>query len=373
MLRNGFRIALVNLAVLLALLLLAELAARGIALYRSCQVAACDAGFLTSLRIERHTLQSWNIGISRFDGQLGYVPQEGFDKVISKSGWKRCRVTIDSRGFRSNDNAGDLAGKRILAVGDSFTFGDQVSNDQTWPSCLERKLGVKVDNGGVFGYGAAQALKRAQVITEKGEYDVVVLSLLVGADFVRDQMQYRSGWPSPAVIRDGRSDLAWADVPDPNTRGTKYNPAPNNLAKLAYEHSLILSKLINALNPKTIYGDGLARRHPAAATVPEIIDWTLRNFARLNARQKIVLLQYDRHHGEAPAQYERPLILRGLERYGIQYVDTLGALRSRPKELLWNGHHTPLGNEIVCGILSESLRRDGHVLQTSRLPSFSIR
>ena len=56
---------------------------------------------------------------------------------------------------------------RILIVGDSFAFGDQVSNNQTLPSCIERKLKVKTDNGGVGGYGAAQSILRAKYENSK--------------------------------------------------------------------------------------------------------------------------------------------------------------------------------------------------------------
>ena len=44
--------------------------------------------------------------------------------------------------------------KRILILGDSFTFGDEVSDDATYPYYLEKMIpGFEVLNFGVNGYG----------------------------------------------------------------------------------------------------------------------------------------------------------------------------------------------------------------------------
>ena len=43
-----------------------------------------------------------------------------------------------------------------MAVGDSFTFGDEVNDGQTWPAQLQQLTGRRVINGGVSGYGFDQ-------------------------------------------------------------------------------------------------------------------------------------------------------------------------------------------------------------------------
>ena len=58
------------------------------------------------------------------------------------------------------DNLDFYKNKRILAVGDSFTFGAEVSDQSTWPSCLERKLKIITDNAGYPGYSAGQAVRK---------------------------------------------------------------------------------------------------------------------------------------------------------------------------------------------------------------------
>ena len=49
---------------------------------------------------------------------------------------------------------------KILTIGDSFTHGDAVSCEDSWPYILEQKSGISVGNLGVGGYGIQQALLR---------------------------------------------------------------------------------------------------------------------------------------------------------------------------------------------------------------------
>ena len=58
-------------------------------------------------------------------------------------------------------------GAPILAVGDSFTFGDEVNDGQTWPAQLQLLTGRRVLNGGVSGYGFDQIVLRAEQLAAK--------------------------------------------------------------------------------------------------------------------------------------------------------------------------------------------------------------
>jgi lysophospholipase L1-like esterase len=74
---------------------------------------------------------------------------------------------INEFGLRGNDDDVDGHAERfrILMLGDSYTFGSGVADDQTFSAVLQRALGPRVDvlNGGVPGYGVfqdARALRR---------------------------------------------------------------------------------------------------------------------------------------------------------------------------------------------------------------------
>ena len=65
-------------------------------------------------------------------------------------------------GVRRNFDETDLRKGGILAVGDSFTEGWEVDDDESWPAYLERLLGQPVVNAGIGGYGTDQIVLRAE-------------------------------------------------------------------------------------------------------------------------------------------------------------------------------------------------------------------
>jgi hypothetical protein len=72
------------------------------------------------------------------------------------------------------------ARRRIAVVGDSFTFGLEVTYDEAWPAQLERLLGdgVQVLNFGVDGYGVDQAYLRYRRDVEAWKPEIVVLGMI---------------------------------------------------------------------------------------------------------------------------------------------------------------------------------------------------
>ncbi|MEA2939402.1 MAG: hypothetical protein QOC56_2906 [Alphaproteobacteria bacterium] len=69
--------------------------------------------------------------------------------------------TIDHGIRRSFDETAVRTGA-ILAVGDSYTEGWEVDDDESWPAYLEKFTGVPVVNAGVGGYGTDQIVLRAE-------------------------------------------------------------------------------------------------------------------------------------------------------------------------------------------------------------------
>ena len=93
-------------------------------------------------------------------------------------------VTIDSSGYRSNDNSiRPDQQPNILMLGDSQTFGYGVNDRETLPSNLERELGVRVINSG-FRSGScttAQCIYLRDFGLQQ-DPDLVVLNFYTGND-----------------------------------------------------------------------------------------------------------------------------------------------------------------------------------------------
>jgi hypothetical protein len=351
--KNWIKVLFINALVLFALLVALEIVARSLWTVHSCFDGKCNLAKLSGIKLDNSKMAAQHIGISRFDPELGYVPAENFDATINADGWDGARVTINAKGYRGGGKEIANNKGRILALGDSFTFGAQVSNHETWPACLEAGLGVPVDNAGVFGYGAAQALKRGVKIMKDQKYSFVILSVLVDSDFERDRLIYRSGFPKPALILE-EGKVQWSEVPDQNEPGSKYNPSRNEAIFFLYQHSYLASLLMDKLDVDAA-GDGLVRRHPRAASKEQIIVWTLDELSRQPAGRKILLLQYDRRLKSEDVASERRLILDKASKMKVEIVDTYPAFVDKDPSLYWKGHHTPLGNRVVCDLLSRQM------------------
>ncbi|MEX2162807.1 MAG: SGNH/GDSL hydrolase family protein [Sulfuricaulis sp.] len=119
-------------------------------------------------------LQRFRVGF--YDKVTGWIPPSNSHDELSPDGngihWS---YTIDSKRARRNPYAAKLV--RISAYGDSFTFCDQVNDDQTWSYFLSKLTNSHVENWGVGGYGTDQALLRLKQNLPKYRTDIVVLGV----------------------------------------------------------------------------------------------------------------------------------------------------------------------------------------------------
>src|SRR5262245_52902562 len=197
--RGVLKIVLINVLVVFGLLLVIELGYRTAKFVSSCLDSTCDS---TYWQLGNTFRQNLDIDISHPDPVLGHVPHDGDYEVPWLDG-PPIHVRIRN-GVRVNGDASaapqDTGSAATLAVGDSFTFGDEVRDSETWPACLEQRWHSPVVNAGVFGYGAAQAVLRAQQMEKQTPYHRVIWSILIGHDFERDQLVSRSSKARPAVV-----------------------------------------------------------------------------------------------------------------------------------------------------------------------------
>lgn len=366
------KIIVINLIVFIGFLCLFEIGLRAYWTVRSCVQTDCDFSRIQNLEvIKREPFSPVWKRVLRFDKTLGYVPSEGFTAQIDLKGWNGAILSIDQASLRSHGSG--LDPYDVLTVGDSFTFGDQVSDHETWPYCLEHQSGMIVANAGVPGYGAAQAVLRAQTFVKKHEVDLVIWSVLLNDDFRRDRLIYRDGLPRPAVKKQDDM-IQWAPLPIQNATGTRFGryglTVWARLLKPVYQYSLLGHALIKRLpvigiRVPDFSGRNMYKTHPQAASELEIIAFAMREFQKINVKKKLMLLQYAAYDFTNEIDWQRIDVLRRVvhqhaDELNLQLVDSFSFFEQKLTEFtpgeIWNGHHTALGNELVCSFLLPWLR-----------------
>ena len=116
------------------------------------------------------------------DSELGWRMKPFFESV---------GVRHNSRGFRTKREYLPKPGtSRILAIGDSYTYGLGVADDSTFSAYLEQITGIEVVNAGVNGYGVDQALLMWEIEGQRLHPTHVILGYFVD-DFFRNALSFR--------------------------------------------------------------------------------------------------------------------------------------------------------------------------------------
>ncbi len=133
-----------------------------------------------------------------FDPHLGWRMKPGIrtDDLVTNSTGVRA-----TREYEVGRRAGR---KRLLLLGDSFTFGHGVKNDETFAHFLEAEHlpGWEVVNMAVQAYGTDQQILTYEHYGRPYEADVVVLGFYVG-DYDRNTQSF-IGYAKPVFVPDGQ-------------------------------------------------------------------------------------------------------------------------------------------------------------------------
>ena len=122
-------------------------------------------------------------------------------------------ISVNNLGFRDRDFHLDSQGDyRILAIGDSMTYGWGVNIDKTWPKVLERNLrdqgyNVEIANLGFPGGGpkryAELAIRAIPLLTP----DLVLIAVLQGDDLAQSDIR-----SEPTVALDINADAVIGEI-----------------------------------------------------------------------------------------------------------------------------------------------------------------
>ena len=158
-----------------------------------------------------------DVPIIALDARLGSLARPNLDVRKTFGGHERVvRVTTNASGLRGAElPTGKVRGvRRVLALGDSFTFGDAVEAEEAWPAQLEARLNRsdaahrwQVINAGIPGHGTGQQLLLSGMLEERLRPDVVVLGFTVVNDVLDnlcvEEASYTPKAAVPCFVLDG--------------------------------------------------------------------------------------------------------------------------------------------------------------------------
>ncbi|OGW83294.1 MAG: hypothetical protein A2Z83_04610 [Omnitrophica bacterium GWA2_52_8] len=129
------------------------------------------------------------------------------------------------RNYAENKNSG---GPRILAVGDSFTFGFGVADSETFSRRLEeRNPALEVLNAGVPGYGIDQVLMLYREIGRKYHPDVVLVDVFPEMGWRATRAFTAGGYAKPFFKLTAQGELELQNVPVPKPYAMTQGQFPN--------------------------------------------------------------------------------------------------------------------------------------------------
>ena len=281
------------------------------------------------------------------DDLLGYIPNPGF----SGPGFGGSFHTIDADGLRFNGERPESSDGSILTVGDSFTYGDEVSDEESWPAQLQRLTGRHVLNGGVTGYGFDQTVLRAEQLAAAHKPSVIIVSFIAD-DILRTEMS-RMWWRNKPWFGIEDDQLVLKGVPVPNR------------ARLPVHIRRRMDRILVDLSPTLQHLVGYHKRVHRAGFGLEIAQRLVQRLARMQADHNVkivVMAQYPPHTWvyKAFAQEQRHLaqaVLDCATTCGLATVDTFRRLNTEPKpqDFYAATHMNMRGNLMIASLLAATL------------------
>ena len=283
------------------------------------------------------------------DDRLGYVPRAGFAAP---------GVTIEHDGLRRTGE--QVAGAPILAVGDSFTFGDEVHDGQTWPAQLQLLTGRRVLNGGVSGYGFDQIVLRAEQLAAAYKPAAIVVAFIAD-DIRRTEMRRLWSADKPYFVPKGDA-LALEGVPVPSRADPR---ATLSMWQWTLGYSYLFDFVLRRLDLlHDWFGDHVRAQTPGTGErIACRLTARLATLQRTSGARVLLVAEYDPVVWDDPAfAAEQRRLTRGLldcaATEGLATLDTFEALAATgaPRKLYVTWHMNEPGNRLIAGLVAKALR-----------------
>lgn len=315
------------------------------------------------------------VGNNRYDEALGWVLRENHGGGGFRTREYGLRVNVDDDGPLA-----PLAPGNIVAVGDSFAAGSEVTNAHSWSAYLQRMRGTPVYNGGVGAYGVDQIFLRGQELVERLKPEILLFGILTD-DSLRNSYKIYGGAHKPYYDIDASGNISLQGIPVPEAKGAA---ADIGWARAVFGHSYLvyfvakrLGQLAWWVNPALQYQLNVPQAQGPAISC-KILE-KLKDFETKSGVDAVFVVQYG---GPEIVQGERHWfgqeVVDCARALDIDMVDTYDALRAvvetdgeeglKRLYVMHNdntsyGHMSNAGNELVARVIADYLdeKADGTV------------
>ena len=343
-----FRKLLINISIIFASMLLTYLALEVIIriakekLFDIENQVVRKSNFLTGT----HPIQ--------FDSYLGWIPKPGAS--AGSELWLGKKVSILNNGCRSNGHEDRIRkAPFILAMGDSFTFGEEVSDNETWPAHFEQLSNVSVLNGGVFGYGLDQILLRTKMLVDKFSPDILIVCFIYD-DILRCEFSTRGYAAKPYFdLENGELVLYNRHVTPLRNKKIEYSWFQKVFGYSYLMHSIMIR--LNGYFWLSQHGSN-KQVHIRGFLIGRALLEELSSFSRSRNLKTLVVL-----HDEGAYQEDFERLLSGLDLRGLEILNLIPLYKevySRDKSAINRFknklHPSSLGNLFVAQAIYNKLK-----------------
>jgi lysophospholipase L1-like esterase len=305
-------------------------------------------------------------GAPRFESDLGHDPDLGW---VNLPNLRTEAFSTNAQGMRGARDVPPDKGdaKRILFVGDSYTWGLHVRDDETYPAALEAMLpeGWEVYNLAVSGTGTDQQILTLEKLGLATQPDVVVLGFYV-RDYGRNQLRFlHYAKPLFEVVGDG---LQLTNVPI----------APPEALYAAYERGeREIGRRWSLWTWQTLTGELRKRRRrslesgaPGWQVLSRLIQRFRATVESAGAQPVWVIIPSRDVTGDAPSRYAplHALCREACAEVGVPCLDLGSSFRDRSRdgEPLYRprsvgGHLSVQGHRVAAKALAAFLQSEGIV------------
>ena len=295
---------------------------------------------------------------NRYDGVLGYLATANVQSANENTDSNGFRISLPPPSSSSQPFPGP-----VLAVGDSFTYGMEVGDNETWPAYLQQQTGWRTINAGVKGFSFDQSVLYAERLAHDFPSSVIVVSFITD-DLRRSEMSRLWNIPKPYFDLVG-GEAVLRDVPVPH--GDR-DVLP--LWERALGWSLLAEKVWPVLQDIADEKFGYRQRALPKGTGEAVACALTRRLAAIGL-PVLLVAQYDPRPWTEPDQdrggqhRQARHVLRCAQDAHLLTLDTFDALdelvRTQGRAIAYGNapqiHHNGFGNQLVAELIAETLTK----------------